>query len=183
VKATALDLPGVLRIDKPVHPDARGLLVEFVRAGELQALGLPAAFAQHNHSRSVRGVIRGLHWQRDPVQAKLVTVVRGRILDVIAEVRPDRPDRGRHVAVVLEPGRSVWVPAGYAHGFLVLSDEADVVYGLTAPYAPGEGRGVRWDDPELAIPWPLRVPVLSEADAALPVLADLDPADLPQEPA
>lgn len=183
MKAQPLDLPGVLRLDKPVHRDERGLLVELMRADELAAAGVPATFAQHNHSRSVRGVIRGMHWQRDPVQAKLVTVVRGRVLDVVAEIRPGRPGYGRHVAVVLEPGTSLWVPAGYAHGFLVLSEDADVVYGLTAPYAAGEGRGVRWDDPALAIPWPVGTPVLSPADAALPFLADLPDEDLPVEPA
>lgn len=172
-------LPGMQVVRKTVHRDGRGFLVELLRAEELRASGIHTPLVQFNHSRSVRGTIRGLHWQRDPVQAKLVTVIRGAVLDVVADVRPDSPTFGQHVMLPLEPGVSVWVPAGYAHGFAVTSADADVVYGLGAPYAPGEGRGVRWDDPTLAIDWPVRDPVLSDADRTLPTLAALDPADLP----
>ncbi len=179
MQAQALDLPGVFRLTSPVHADRRGRLVETFRLDALAAVGIDVAFVQHNHSRSVQHTIRGMHWQRDPAQGKLVTVTHGAAWDVVAEVRPTAPAFGRHVAVRLEPGISVWVPPGYAHGFCALAPDTDVIYALTAPWAAGEGRGVRWDDPTLAIPWPINDPVLSEADRALPSLTDLDPGDLP----
>lgn len=169
-----LDLPGVVLLARDVFVDLRGHLVEVHRAPRYAALGLPEAFAQTNHSRSARGTIRGLHWQEGAPQGKLVTVIRGRVLDVVADARPDSSTYGQHVAVELaDDGAQLWIPPGYAHGFCVISGVADVLYGLTDVYRPDAQAGVRWDDPELDIDWPVDAPILSEKDAALPTLAAL----------
>ncbi|MCB9679919.1 MAG: dTDP-4-dehydrorhamnose 3,5-epimerase [Alphaproteobacteria bacterium] len=180
MKVDALGLPGVLLVTADVHRDRRGALTEVWQAARYAELGLTLPFVQDNHAHSVRGVIRGLHWQLDRPQGKLVTVLQGCIWDVVVDVRPG-PHRGRWVAAELAAGsgRQLWIPPGYAHGFVVCSDTADVLYKNTAPWLPGRGRGVRWDDPELALPWPVDVPVVSDADAALPWLADVAAGDLP----
>lgn len=182
MRVTWLELPGVARVDSPRHADRRGFLVETIRVDRLAAAGIDATFVQHNHAHSVRGVLRGLHWQRRHVQGKLVSVVHGAILDVVADVRPSSPTFGQHVAVPLVPGTALWVPPGYAHGFLVTSAEADVWYANTDVYDGPSGRGVRWDDPTLAIPWPVVDPILSDADAGLPTLDALTADDLPEGP-
>lgn len=175
-----LALPGVLRLHQPVHRDPRGFFQELGRAEELEALGI-GPFVQDNHSRSARGVLRGLHFQRRQPQGKLLVVLRGRVLDVVADVQPGSPTFGRHLAIEMQAGDGtrLWIPPGYAHGFLARSDQADVLYRCTAAYAPGDGRGIRWDCPRLAIPWGVRAPILSPADAAWPTLDRADPEDLP----
>jgi dTDP-4-dehydrorhamnose 3,5-epimerase len=174
VRLTPLPLPGLALVELTVHADDRGFFVERFRADRLAAHGLPAAPAQENHSRSWPGVLRGLHYQADPPQGKLVGVVRGRVWEVAVDLRPASPTFGRHVGLELRDtaGRLVWVPAGFAHGFCVLGDEpADVVYQVDAEYNPhGEG-GIAWDDPDLAIAWPVRHPHLSARDRALPSFA------------
>lgn len=173
-------LPGVLLVHSRVYPDPRGFFTELYRADHYEALGI-GPFVQDNHSRSLRGVLRGLHWQRHHAQGKLVTLARGAVFDVIVDVRPGSPTFARHVALELHEGTgaAVWVPAGYAHGFCVLSDVADVIYKCTDVYHPESARGLRWDDPALVLPWPVRDPVLSEADALLPTLDTIDPDELP----
>lgn len=160
------ELPGVVIVEPVVHGDARGFFMESYHRERFRAAGIAAEFVQDNHSFSRRGVTRGLHLQLRPPQAKLVRVVHGTVLDVIADVRAGSPTFRRHVAVELsgENHRQVFIPAGYAHGLQVLSAEAHVLYKVDAFYDPGGEVVVRWDDPNLAIPWPITDPVLSDKD-------------------
>jgi dTDP-4-dehydrorhamnose 3,5-epimerase len=149
-------LPDVVRIGLRPFADDRGFFVERWRADAAAAAGLPT-FVQENHSRSRRGTLRGLHFQAPPhAQGKLVGVVRGTVFDVAVDLRADSKTYGRWDGAVLDGDRPehLWIPAGFAHGFLVLSDTADVVYKVDAPYAPDAEGGLRWDDPDLAIAWP-----------------------------
>lgn len=154
----------IIRLGK--KDDDRGFLIERFHAARFAAAGLPA-FVQDNHSRSAPRVLRGLHYQYDPPMGKLVGVTRGRIWDVAVDIRPDSPTCGQHQAIELSDDDATlfWIPAGFAHGFCVLGDEpADVVYKLSASYNPhGEG-GIRFDDPELHIDWPITDPHLSDRD-------------------
>jgi dTDP-4-dehydrorhamnose 3,5-epimerase len=166
-------LPGVVIIEPRVFADDRGFFMESYKKSEFVAAGLDVDFVQENHSKSVRGTLRGLHLQRPPrAQGKLIRVVFGEIFDVAADIRPDSPTYGTWVSVVLssENRKSVFIPAGYAHGFCVVSAEAQVVYKTTDEYAPELEWGVRWDDPLLAIPWPVDEPCLSERDRRWPPL-------------
>lgn len=174
-------LPGVRVLHPAVHVDGRGHFTEVWRTA-YDELGIGPSFAQDNHSRSRRGVIRGMHWQRQHPQGKLVSVIRGEILDVVADVRPGSPTEGVVVTVPMTVGVQVWVPPGYAHGFVVRSEVADVLYKCTDTYHPGDAYGLRWDDPFLGIDWGVDAPVLSEADAALPVRATIDEGHLPPWP-
>jgi dTDP-4-dehydrorhamnose 3,5-epimerase len=161
---------GLLLLRTPVHRDERGFFRERFRTECLAELGLPARFAQENHARSEPGVLRGLHYQHRPPQGKLVGVIRGRVWDVAVDLRPGSPAFGRHSGVELdgEDGQLLWVPPGFAHGYCVLGGEAaDVVYLTDAAYDPAGEGGIRWDDPELGIPWPLHDPILSERDRNL----------------
>lgn len=166
-----LALPGLLLLTLPRHRDARGFLSEWSTPGLLAEAGISTPLVQLNRARSRRGVIRGLHYQIPPAaQGKLVGVVRGRILDVAVDLRPGSPTFGRHARVLLS-GRVdslLWIPPGFAHGYATLSSEADILYQLTAPWSPAHERGIRWDDPDLAIDWGIREPVLSPKDRALP---------------
>ena len=170
------ELPGVLIIEPRVIGDERGFFVETFQLERYRAAaGISLAFVQENHSRSQRGVLRGLHFQRKHPQGKLVRVARGEIFDVAADVDPASPSFGRWVGATLADGnqRQMWIPPGYAHGFLVLSEVADVEYKCTDYYHPQSETGVVWNDPELAIAWPGEAPMLSERDRRLPTLADL----------
>lgn len=173
VEETAL--AGVVVIRPDVFPDERGFLLESyhaIRYREHPALACD--FVQDNHSRSGRGVLRGLHFQARQPQGKLVRAARGRIFDVAVDIDPASPTFRDHVAVELDDQAhcQLFVPPGYAHGFCVLSEMADVVYKCTTHYLPGDGKGVRWNDPALAIPWPIEAPALSPADAANPTLEE-----------
>lgn len=169
-------LPGVVLVRPRVHGDARGFFLETWREDRYAALlGDGQRFVQDNHSRSRRGVLRGLHFQTRRPQGKLLRCVRGEIFDVAVDIRPDSDTFGHWVGVRLseENKHQLWVPPGFAHGFQVLSDSADVEYKCTDYYDPeGEG-GVRWDDPGLSIEWPLADPLVSEKDRHLPGLAAL----------
>ena len=168
-------LPGVMIIEPKVFSDERGYLMESYKRSEFIAAGINADFVQENHSQSVYGTLRGLHLQRHPkAQAKLVRVIDGTVFDVIADVRRDSPTFGQWTSVVLsaENRRSVFVPAGYAHGYCVTSAEAQVVYKVTAEYAPEFEDGVRWDDPVLGITWPISSPRLSVRDSRWPALGE-----------
>jgi len=179
VKVTPTALKDVLVLEPQVFTDARGSFLESYnqRCFE-EAVGQKVAFVQDNHSRSVRGVLRGLHYQRPPqAQGKLVRVACGAVFDVAVDLRPGSPTFARWVGVELsgENHRQVWIPPGFAHGFLVLSEFADFLYKASAYYAPEAEGGLRWDDPELAIPWPdvKGAPSLSAKDARAPTLAEL----------
>jgi len=169
-------LPGVVIIEPKVFADDRGFFVETYKRSEFVAAGIDVDFVQENHSKSVRGTLRGLHFQRAPkAQAKLVRAIEGEVFDVVVDIRRGSPTFGRWEAVRLsaENRRSVYVPAGYAHGFCVTSAEAQVVYKTSAEYAPELEGGLRWDDPALAIPWPITGPILSPRDGRWPNLGDL----------
>jgi dTDP-4-dehydrorhamnose 3,5-epimerase len=163
-------LEGLALVKLTIHRDARGFFMERYRAGQLRQAGLPEDFIQDNHSRSLPGVLRGLHYQRSPAQGKLIGVVRGRIWDVAVDIRPGSATFGKHFSIELndDNGLLLWVPPGFAHGFYVLGSEpADVLYKVDAPYnVQGEG-GIHWADPELAIAWPERLPVISARDERL----------------
>jgi dTDP-4-dehydrorhamnose 3,5-epimerase len=186
VKVTPLELPGVLLLEPAVHSDDRGYFLEAWHAARYEACGVPTAFVQDNLSRSRRGVLRGLHYQLARPQGKLVHVTRGCIYDVAVDVRLGSPTFGQWCGVELSEDNhgQLWIPAGMAHGFVVLSEVADVSYKCTAPYDHASERGVRWDDPTLGIPWPLagHTPLVSAKDAALPALyeqLDLPPYHTP----
>jgi len=172
MKVTATNIPGVLVIEPRVFADDRGAFFESYNSQSFsEAVGEPIDFVQDNHSRSRRHVLRGLHFQDPHPQGKLVRALAGSIYDVAADIRPDSPTFGTWVGVELsaENHRQLWVPAGLAHGFLVLSETAEVLYKTTDFYAPGCEQCIRWDDPRLSIEWPLTAPpVLSPRDAEAP---------------
>lgn len=176
-------LPGVWLLEPTVHGDDRGFFLESWNRRTFADLGLDFDFCQDNHSRSCQGVLRGLHYQTARAQTKLVRVIAGEVFDVAVDLRRGSPTFGRHVGVILSAAnrRQLLVPRGFAHGFLVLSGIAEFCYKVDDYYAPEHEAGIRWDDPDLAIPWPLAgmSPRLSAKDAALPRLADLDPARRP----
>jgi dTDP-4-dehydrorhamnose 3,5-epimerase len=171
MKATATAIPDVWLLQPKVFGDARGFFFESFNQRVFQQLtGVALPFVQDNHSRSARGVLRGLHFQAQQPQGKLVRVVQGEVFDVAVDIRPHSPTLGCWVGVALsaENQQQLWVPPGLAHGFLVLSDSAEVLYKTTDYYAPEHERSIRWDDPTLRIDWPLEgiEPVLSAKDAA-----------------
>ena len=177
MKVSDTDLPGVQLIEPRVFGDDRGFFLETWNAAAFAAAGLDAAFVQDNHSRSSRGVLRGLHYQLVEPQGKLVRVTTGVVFDVAVDLRRSSPNFGRWTGHELSAANKamLWIPPGFAHGFLVLSDVADFLYKCTAPYAPQHDRALRWDDPALAIRWPLGTPpLLSAKDAAAPLLADAE---------
>lgn len=166
-----LSIPEVLVLEPEVYGDDRGFFLESFNARRFVAsTGIEATFVQDNHSRSRRGVLRGLHYQRHRPQGKLVRVVAGRIWDVAVDLRRSSPTFGRWCGVELDATihRQVWVPGGFGHGFVVLSESADVLYKTTDYREPDDERVIRWDDPDLAIDWPLHglEPVVSERDRA-----------------
>lgn len=175
---TPTELPEVLIIEPQVFGDARGFFAEsFNHQRFQQSTGLQVDFVQDNHSRSTRGVLRGLHYQMVKPQGKLVRVVRGTVFDVAVDMRRDSERFGRWVGVELSEDnhRQLWVPPGFAHGFLVTSDSADFLYKTTDYYAPEHERAVLWNDPEIGIAWPAGVaPVLSEKDARAKPLSQAD---------
>lgn len=177
-------LPGVLLVEPQVHRDERGFFVEVFHAGKFAAQGLDVAFVQDNHSASRRGTLRGLHLQTADLQGKLVRAIEGAIFDVAVDVRVGSPDFGRWEGVELSAAnlRSLWIPPGFAHGFCVVSERAQVEYKCTTLYRPDADVAIRWDDPELGIDWPLAAPLLSPKDAAAPLLAEVRDR-LPRYPA
>ena len=164
------DLPGVLIIEPKVFGDERGFFYESFNAKAFEeATGLSPQFVQDNHSRSLKGVLRGLHYQLENTQGKLIRVSAGEVLDVAVDIRRSSPNFGKWVAVRLSADnhRQLWVPQGFAHGFLVLSDFAESLYKTTDYYTPSAERSIRWDDPDLAIDWQLeKAPILSAKDQA-----------------
>jgi len=173
-----LELPGLVLIETQAFEDARGLFMELYKTSDFSAFGLPTVFVQANYSYSVFRVLRGLHYQKHPkAQGKLVRVLRGEVFDVCVDIRRGSPTYGRWVGVVLSDRNryALYVPPGFAHGFCVLSDEAGVLYETTAEYDPTLEGGIRWNDPDLGIQWPIDDPIISERDARLPRLRDTDP--------
>ena len=175
-------LPGVLVIEPQVHADARGFFFESYHERRFAEAGISARFVQDNHSRSGRGTLRGLHYQLEQPQAKLCRVARGEVLDVAVDVRRGSPTFGQWAGVRLseENKRQIFVPRGFAHGFVVLSEEADFLYKCDDFYSREAERGLAWIDPQLGIRWELDgPPLLSPRDERNPPLAELSPEDLP----
>ena len=180
MEVIATDLPGVLRLRPRIFADDRGWFAETWNQDAFRAAGLPAHFVQDNQSRSRKNVLRGLHFQLQHPQGKLVRAVAGRIFDVAVDIRKSSSHFGRWVSVELsaEVPEMLWIPPGFAHGFLVLSDSADVLYKTTDFYHSAAERTIRWNDPSIGIEWPLTVePIISAKDA---VGTSLDQTELPQ---
>jgi dTDP-4-dehydrorhamnose 3,5-epimerase len=174
MKVTATEQPGVLLIEPQAFSDERGFFMETFAARRYAEAGIAQPFVQDNFSRSVYGTLRGLHFQEPDAQGKLVQVLRGAVYDVAVDIRRGSPSFGRWLGIELsdENRRQLWVPPGFAHGFCVTSEVADFVYKCTAPYMRAHDRGIAWDDPALAIVWPIAAPRLSDKDRKLPRLAD-----------
>lgn len=172
MKFAATSIPDVILVEPQVFSDARGYFFESWNARDFAAGGIAAEFVQDSHSRSVRGVVRGLHYQIRQPQGKLIRVIAGEVFDVVVDIRKSSPTCGRHVSARLsaDARQMLWVPPGFAHGFCVLSEHAEILYKQTAYYAPRHERSILWNDPDLAIPWPLAGP---------PILSDRDKAGLP----
>ncbi len=175
MKVIETQLAGVLIIEPKVFGDHRGFFLETFQVERYRDVGINLPFVQDNHSRSQRGVLRGLHFQRTRPQGKLVSVSRGAVYDVAVDINPDSPTCGQYVGVELsdENHRQLWVPPGYAHGFCVLSEVADFQYKCTDLYFPADEGGLLWSDPDVNIPWPLDAPQLSTKDQANPTLRQL----------
>ena len=175
MKVIATALPEVLIVEPQLFGDNRGFFLETYQLGRYVENGIARPFVQDNLSRSAYGVLRGLHLQNPSTQGKLVTALRGKVLDVAVDVRVGSPNFGRHVAVELseENRRQLWVPRGFAHGFAVLSETADFFYKCDNPYSPKDEIVVRWDDPAIGIDWSIENPSLAPRDAAAPKLADV----------
>jgi len=178
---TPTELAGVKVIQPDVFKDDRGYFLEIYHHGKYSYKGLNADFVQDNHSHSHRGVIRGLHYQLRHPQDKLIYVLSGEILDVAVDIRRGSPTFGKWCAIRLSAvnRRQLFIPKGFAHGFSVLSDTADVIYKCTDLYAPGDEFGIFWADPELGIDWQVDAPVLSEKDRKNPRLSDMPAEQLP----
>jgi dTDP-4-dehydrorhamnose 3,5-epimerase len=181
MKVIETSLPGCLLLEPQVFGDDRGFFYESFNRDKLAAIDLPTQFVQGNVSRSSLGVLRGLHYQWPKPQGKLVSVLEGEVWDVAVDVRRDSPTFGQWTGVVLnaENKRHFWIPEGYAHGFVTLSGTALFNYVCTETYDREADAGVRWNDADLAIDWPVSAPLLSDKDAKLPFLADVPPARLP----
>lgn len=182
MRITRTELEGVLIIEPKVHEDARGFFVESFRANRYADAGIEGTFVQDNHSRSSRGVLRGLHFQLEHPQGKLVSVISGAIFDVAVDIRRGSPTFGQWTGTRLDDQRhgQLYVPPGFAHGYCVLSDTADFVYKCTDYYHGEDDRGIAWNDPDLGIDWPIDDPVLSERDQQHRRLCDMKPEELPR---
>ncbi|MEJ2639427.1 MAG: dTDP-4-dehydrorhamnose 3,5-epimerase [Desulfosarcinaceae bacterium] len=182
METTATDLKGVLILEPKVFKDQRGFFMETYQQPRYRAAGIRTEFVQDNLSRSTRGTLRGLHFQIRHPQAKLVQVLAGEVFDVAVDLRAGSPSFGRWAGARLSAAnhRQFYIPAGFAHGFAVLSETALFAYKCSEVYHPEDEGGLLWSDPVLAIDWPVEAPVLSDKDAAYPRLGQLTPEQLPQ---
>lgn len=175
-------LPGVLELRPVIHRDSRGYFIETYHQGKFSALGIADTFVQDNHSRSSQGTLRGLHYQLRRPQAKLCRVVEGEALDVAVDIRVGSPHFGKWTSVLLsaELQNQVYVPIGFAHGFLALSDTVQFLYKCSDFYNPEDEHGIAWNDPELRIRWDATAPIISTKDAQYSRLAQVSPEFLPE---
>ncbi len=174
---TRLEIPDVIVIEARAFGDERGFFAEMYKRSEFVEHGISPTFVQDNWSHSLRGALRGLHYQKHPAaQANLVSVVRGEIFDVAVDIRRGSSTYGRWVAAILSERnhRLLYVPEGFAHGFCVLSEEADVWYKVSSEYSPGHERGIIWNDPDIGIQWPIQEPLISSRDNQYPILREAD---------
>ncbi len=174
---TPLAIPDVILVAPRVFGDERGFFLETYQHSAFAVAGIPDVFVQYNHSRSAHGVLRGLHYQKLPMaQGKLLSVMAGEIFDVAVDIRRGSPTYGQWVGAALSAANHhlLYVPPGFAHGFCVVSDVADLLYQVTAEYSPDNERGFMWNDPDVGVEWPVAEPQLSPRDAAQPRLCDAD---------
>jgi dTDP-4-dehydrorhamnose 3,5-epimerase len=181
MKRIETSLPGVCLIEPAVFSDARGFFFESYHEAKFSELGIKDRFVQDNHSRSIKGTLRGLHYQIHRPQAKLCRVIEGEVLDVVVDIRRGSPHFGRYEAVLLsaENKRQIYMPAGFAHGYAVLSETAEFLYKCSDFYFPEYDRGVLWNDPEIGIPWGVDNPILSAKDQKHLPLSQIPESDLP----
>ena len=177
-------LPGVFELRPVIHRDARGFFIETYHKAKFADLGIAHAFVQDNHSRSVRGTLRGLHYQLRHPQAKLCRVIEGEVLDVIVDIRISSPAFGKWTSVLLsaKEQNQIYVPIGFAHGFLTLTDTVHFLYKCSDYYEPADEHGIAWNDPNLKICWGVSAPIVSEKDAKYPTLSQVLPEHLPGHP-
>lgn len=175
MKVEKTPLPGVVIITPNVILDDRGFFMEIYNEAKFSELGLPEQFSQDNHSRSSKGVVRGLHYQYPQWQGKMVRAIQGEIFDVAVDIRKDSPHYGQWTGVNLSAynHKQLYVPPGYAHGFCVISDSADVAYKCTTVYKPEDDAGIRWNDPDIGVEWPVENPSVSEKDQNAPLLKEV----------
>jgi len=174
---TPLSIDGLMLVEPTKFGDERGFFMETYKRSEFIRAGITGHFIQHNHSMSTRDVLRGLHYQLEPHgQGKLIRCIRGAVFDVAVDIRRGSPHFGKWVSAILsdEKCQMLYIPVGFAHGFLTLSDEAEIIYSCTAEYSPEHDRGIRWDDPDIGIKWGYERPILSSKDANLPLLRDAE---------
>ena len=181
MKRIETELPGVIVIEPVVFKDERGFFFESYQEMKFADLGIRDHFVQDNHSKSIKGTLRGLHYQITRPQSKLCRVIQGEVLDVVVDIRRGSPQFGRHVSVLLsaENMRQIYVPAGFAHGYVVLSETAEFLYKCNDFYFPEYERGVIWNDAEIGILWGIQNPILSVKDSAHPVLSNIPSSELP----
>lgn len=181
VKIQQLSIDGVLLVEPVCFDDNRGYFLETYHLQKYQQAGIDKDFVQDNHSHSIRGVLRGLHYQLNHPQGKLIYTVSGAIFDVAVDIRRNSPTFGRWTGAELsaENKRQIYIPEGFAHGFVVLSEYADVIYKCTDLYAPGDEHGILWSDPDIGINWPVDAPILSQKDLENPRLSQMPESHLP----
>lgn len=174
MKVEKTKLPGVVILHPRVFEDDRGFFMETYNQSSFAESGLPDEFKQDNHSRSSKGVLRGLHYQHPQWQGKLVRAINGEIFDVAVDIRKDSPHYGEWIGVSLSSAnfQQLYIPPGYAHGFCVVSDIAEVIYKCTTVYKPQDDAGIRWNDPDIGIQWPIDNPLVSEKDQTAPLLSE-----------
>lgn len=176
-KFNKLKIPEIIIIETQKFDDNRGFFMEFFKESAFNVNGIKTKFVQDNYSRSVKGVLRGLHYQKSPrAQAKIVMTTKGEIFDVAVDLRKGSPTYGKWIGEILseQNHKLLYVPEGFAHGFIVLSDEADVFYKVSSEYSPEHERGIIWNDKEIAIKWPVTNPIISKNDLELPTLSNAD---------
>jgi dTDP-4-dehydrorhamnose 3,5-epimerase len=174
-KFIKLGIPQILVIQPDKFEDKRGFFSELYKLSEFKKNGINLSFVQDNFSYSKKGVLRGLHYQTKPKeQGKLVKVIAGSVFDVVVDIRPDSPTFKKWASIELskDNGKMLWVPPGFAHGFLALQDGTEVIYKVTTEYSPANEAGIKWNDPDIKVKWPIPNPVLSDKDSALPMLKD-----------
>ncbi len=181
MKVSKTSIPGVVKIQPKVHKDQRGYFFEFFKISDFEKHGLPKNFVQDNQAKSSRGVLRGLHYQLDHAQGKLVWVSRGKVLDVAVDIRRGSPTFGHYESAILddESHTRFYIPPGFAHGYYVLSESAVFQYKCTDLYHPEDEYGLHWDDPEIGIEWGNGDKLVSAKDRILPHLKEMDPKLLP----
>lgn len=168
-------IKGLIEMQPKIWGDSRGFFLEMFQQEIYSRIGISCPFVQDNLSRSAHGVLRGLHFQVNSPQGKLVTCINGKVLDVVVDLRVDSEAFGQHYSVILDSGKrnQLWIPPGFAHGFSVLSESADFFYKCTDFYAPEDEAGIMWNDPELGIDWKIKSPKVSEKDMKLPSLREV----------